>query len=175
MANQINSERKVKRSLGTYNRYPYIAPKTSRERPENVLGTSRIDLPGTFPGRQIRTSPRLWNRIFRGRSGDQNLPAGLLVYLQQENGKKSKKLMKIVNIDKENLHIFRATWRISIKLSRKRYLMITANSKFSSRQLLLMRLSKWDTYCLLWRKKLETTTNCVLFWEYDISLRMYLT
>ena len=31
------------------------------------------------------------------------------VYLQQGNVKKSKKLMKIVNTDEENLHIFRIT------------------------------------------------------------------
>ena len=29
-----------------------------------------------------------------------------LVFFQQENVKKSKKLMKVVNIKKENLHIF---------------------------------------------------------------------
>ena len=32
-----------------------------------------------------------------------------LVNVQQENVKKSKKLMKIVNIDEENLHIFPTT------------------------------------------------------------------
>ena len=32
-----------------------------------------------------------------------------LVYLQQGNVKKSKKLMKIVNIDEENLHIFKSS------------------------------------------------------------------
>ena len=30
-----------------------------------------------------------------------------LVYLQERNVKKSKKLMKITNIDEENLHTFR--------------------------------------------------------------------
>ena len=38
--------------------------------------------------------------------------------------KKSKKLMKIVNIEGENLHIFWTTWGISIKLSGKMWLMI---------------------------------------------------
>ena len=33
----------------------------------------------------------------------------LLVYLQQENDKKIQKMIKIVNIDKENLHIFQTT------------------------------------------------------------------
>ena len=59
---------------------------SSRGRPENVLGTSWINLPGTSlerqirtssgrhfrtsPGRQIGTSPGRSNRIFRGRPGD---------------------------------------------------------------------------------------------------------
>ena len=57
--------------------------RSSRGRPENVLGTSRINVPGASPERQIRTSldvisgrpqdvrlgrPR--HRIFRGRPGD---------------------------------------------------------------------------------------------------------
>ena len=71
-----------------------VLSRSSRGRPENVLGMSRIKLPGTFlerqiktspgrhfrtspgrqigksPGRQIGTSPGLSNRIFRGRPGD---------------------------------------------------------------------------------------------------------
>ena len=47
-----------------------------------------------------------------------------LVYLQTGNVKKSKYLMKIVNIDKENLHIFQITWEISMKLSGRMCLMI---------------------------------------------------
>ena len=62
-----------------YSRYPKGCP-------ENFLGTSRINLPGTSlgrqirtspgryfetsPGRQIGTSPRWSNMIFRGRTGD---------------------------------------------------------------------------------------------------------
>ena len=42
-----------------------------------------------------------------------------LVYLQQGNVKKSKNLMKVVNINEENCHIFRTTWRNSVKFSRK--------------------------------------------------------
>ena len=38
--------------------------------------------------------------------------------------KKSKKLMKIVDNDGENLHIFGTTWEISIKFSEKMWLMI---------------------------------------------------
>ena len=60
--------------------------RSSRGRPINVLGTSRVKHPGTFLERQIRTSPRRlietsqrcqirtspgWsNRIFRGGPGD---------------------------------------------------------------------------------------------------------
>ena len=47
-----------------------------------------------------------------------------LVCLQQGNVEKSKKLMKIVNIDEENLQIFRTTQGISMKFSGKMYLMI---------------------------------------------------
>ena len=36
-----------------------------------------------------------------------------LVYLQQGNVKKFKKMTKIVITEKENLHIFRTTWGIS--------------------------------------------------------------
>ena len=38
--------------------------------------------------------------------------------------KKSKTLMKIVNIDEENLHIFRKIWRMSMTFSGKMCLMI---------------------------------------------------
>ena len=72
----------------------WVLWRSSRERPENVLGTSRINLPGTSlegqirtspgrhfrsfpgrqigmsPGRQIETSPGWSNRTFRGRPGD---------------------------------------------------------------------------------------------------------
>ena len=60
--------------------------RSSKGRPEKVLGTSRINLPGTSlerqirmpsghyirtsPGRQIGMSPRRSNRIFKGRPGD---------------------------------------------------------------------------------------------------------
>ena len=47
-----------------------------------------------------------------------------LVSLQQGNVNKSKKLMKIVDIEEENLHIFWASWRISMKFSEKMRLMI---------------------------------------------------
>ena len=43
---------------------------------------------------------------------------------KQGNVRKSKKLMKIVNIDGENLHIFITTDVISMKFSGKMYLMI---------------------------------------------------
>ena len=43
-----------------------------------------------------------------------------LVYLQQENVKKPKNLMKMVNINEENLHIFRTTFEgISMAFSGK--------------------------------------------------------
>ena len=47
-----------------------------------------------------------------------------LVYLQWRNVKKSKKLLKLVNIDEENLHIFQTTWGISMKFSGKMCLVI---------------------------------------------------
>ena len=47
-----------------------------------------------------------------------------LVYLEQANVKKSKKLLKLANIDEENLDVFRMISSISIKLSRKMCLMI---------------------------------------------------
>ena len=103
LVNQISSERKVKKNLDIQVR---VLPRSSRGRPEKVLGTSRIKLPGTSlecqiktppgrhfrtsPGRQIGTSPERSNRIFRGRPGevgggtssgypgDQYLPAGIL-------------------------------------------------------------------------------------------------
>ena len=42
-----------------------------------------------------------------------------IVSLQQENSKKPEKLMKIVNIEEENLHIFWTSWGISIKFYKK--------------------------------------------------------
>ena len=43
---------------------------------------------------------------------------------KQGKVRKSKKLMKIVNIDGENIHIFITTYLISMKFSGKMYLMI---------------------------------------------------
>ena len=47
-----------------------------------------------------------------------------LVYLQQGNVKKSKNLMTVVNIDKENLHIFQTARGTSMKFSGKMCLII---------------------------------------------------
>ena len=47
----------------------------------------------------------------------------LFFFLQQGNTKKSKKLIKLVNIE-EYLHIFWTTWGISVKFSEKTWLMI---------------------------------------------------
>ena len=47
-----------------------------------------------------------------------------LVSLWQGNAKKSEKLMKIVNIDGENLYIFWTAWGISMKFSGKMWLAI---------------------------------------------------
>ena len=44
------------------------------------------------------------------------------VFLEQENVKKSEKLMKIDNIDKKNRHIFLVTREISIKFSERNVL-----------------------------------------------------
>ena len=87
LVNRISSERKVKKKLDIQ---VWVLSRSSRGRPENVLGTSRINLPGTSlerqiktspgrhfrtspgrqigtsPGRQIGTSPGRSNRIFRG-------------------------------------------------------------------------------------------------------------
>ena len=38
--------------------------------------------------------------------------------------KKSEKLMKVVNIDGQNLHIFQTTWGISMKFSGKMWVVI---------------------------------------------------
>ena len=94
-----------KKSLKKLDIQVWVLSRSSRGRPENVLGTSRINLPGTSLERQIKTSPgrhfrttpgRLIgtslgrsNRIFRGRPrdvgggrpGDQYLPAGFRVIL----------------------------------------------------------------------------------------------
>ena len=72
LVNRISSVRKVKKNAGI-SKCEY-----SRRRPENNLGTSRINLPGTSLERQIRTSPGRqigtslgWsNRIFRGHPGE---------------------------------------------------------------------------------------------------------
>ena len=56
----------------------WVLSRSSRGRPVNTLGTSRIKLPGTSLERQIetslgrhfRTSPGRSNRIFKGRPGD---------------------------------------------------------------------------------------------------------
>ena len=47
-----------------------------------------------------------------------------LVFLQQRNVKKSKKLMKIVSIEGESLYIFWTTWEIWMKFSGNLWLMI---------------------------------------------------
>ena len=52
-----------------------------------------------------------------------------LVYLEQANVKKSKKLLKLDNIDEENLDVFRKISSISIKFSRKMCLMIILKSQ----------------------------------------------
>ena len=44
-----------------------------------------------------------------------------LVYLRQENNKKSKQVMKIVNIDEKDLHMFRSYCLLKIlKLEKKK-------------------------------------------------------
>ena len=83
LVNRISSERKVKKKLDIQ---VWVLSRFSRGRPENVLGTSRMNLPGTSlerqiktspgrhfrtsPGRQIETSPGRSKRIFRGRPED---------------------------------------------------------------------------------------------------------
>ena len=47
-----------------------------------------------------------------------------LIYLQQGNVKKSKKMMKWANIDEENLHVLLTTRGILMKFSRTISLMI---------------------------------------------------
>ena len=47
-----------------------------------------------------------------------------LAFLQEENLKKNEKLIKIANIEEENLHNFWTTWGISVELSGKMWLMI---------------------------------------------------
>ena len=41
-----------------------------------------------------------------------------LILLTSKN-KENQKMMEIVNMDEENIHIFRANWRISMKFSTK--------------------------------------------------------
>ena len=55
-----------------------------------------------------------------------------LASLWERNVKKSEKLMKIVNIDGENYHIFWTTWRISMNFSGKMWL--TTVLKFTKKQ-----------------------------------------
>ena len=59
-----------------------------------------------------------------------------LVSLYQRNLKKSEKLMKIVNIDEENLHVFWMIWENSKKFSGKMWLMlilkVTKKQRFTS-------------------------------------------
>ena len=98
LVNRTSSERKVKKTLDIQ---VWVLSRSSRERTENVLGKSQINLPGTSLERQIKTSPGCQivtspggqigtslgqsNRIFRGRPGevrggrpgDQYLSAGL--------------------------------------------------------------------------------------------------
>ena len=61
-----------------------------------------------------------------------------LVYLQRGNVKKFEKFLKMVNIDKQNLHVFRTTSEISMKFSGNMCLMIilkvTKNQVFTSSQ-----------------------------------------
>ena len=45
----------------------WVLSRSSRGRPENVLGTSQINLPGTSLKRQIKTSPGRHFRTFPGR------------------------------------------------------------------------------------------------------------
>ena len=75
-----------KESLKKLDIQVWVLSRFSRGRPENVLGTSRMNLPGTSLERQIKTSPgrhfrMSWgreigtflgrsNRIFRGRPRD---------------------------------------------------------------------------------------------------------
>ena len=83
LVNWIISERKVYKNLDIQ---VWVLSRSSRGRSEKVLGTPRINLPGTSlerqiktspgshfrssPGRQIGTSPWRSNRIFRGRPGN---------------------------------------------------------------------------------------------------------
>ena len=45
----------------------WVLSRSSRGRPENVLGTSQINLPGTSLKRQVKTSPGRHFRTFSGR------------------------------------------------------------------------------------------------------------
>ena len=55
-----------------------------------------------------------------------------LVSLEKGNVKNSEKLMKIVNIEGENLHIFRTTWGSSMKFSGKMRFIIILKVRNSS-------------------------------------------
>ena len=61
--------------------------------------------------------------------------------------KKSKKLMKIVNIEDENFHIFWTTWGISMKLSGKKWFMI------------MIKVTENRASPFLWKKKIRKTTG----------------
>ena len=83
LVNRTSSKRKVKKTLDIQ---VWVLSRSSRERTENVLGKSQINLPGTSLERQIKTSPGCQivtspggqigtslgrsNRIFRGRPGE---------------------------------------------------------------------------------------------------------
>ena len=47
----------------------------------------------------------------------------------------------------------------------------TVNSRFSSRQILLLRSSKWDTYCSLWGKNRNNHNLCIIL-RNDFSLQI---
>ena len=52
---------------------------------------------------------------------------------------KKSELMKIVNFDRENLHIFWTTWGILLKVSGKMWLMLILSHKKTGLQLLSRR------------------------------------
>ena len=83
-----------------------------------------------------------------------------LVYLQQGNVKKSKKVMKIVKINEENLHIFRTTGKISVKVSGK---MFYDNIKSRKKKdlLSLQKITFWKSNrgC---QKELRNCILCIL-------------
>ena len=89
-----------------------------------------------------------------------------LVFLQQGNVKKSKTLIKIVNIENENLHIFWTTWGISMKFSGKTWLMIIL--KVTKKQGLCLCLSVCLPVCLSLSPSLSLCLSLFhrhTFWE----------